>query len=49
MWLRGDGDSPPGPTVRPAAPPTEAQPNSAKFFKIRSPSDWLFSGWNCVA
>ena len=24
-------------------------PNSAKFFRIRSPSDWLFSGWNCVA
>ena len=24
-------------------------PSSAKFFRIRRPSDWLFSGWNCVA
>jgi hypothetical protein len=23
--------------------------NSAKFLRIRRPSDWLFSGWNCVA
>ena len=23
--------------------------NSAKFLRIRSPSDWLFSGWNWVA
>ena len=22
---------------------------SAKFLSIRRPSDWLFSGWNCVA
>lgn len=22
---------------------------AAKFFSIRSPTNWLFSGWNCVA